>query len=77
MADLRLVRPQTLFVTRYNYSTRCVHVHVCVQVCGLCCFGGADGCIPVTMLVGVCQCCSLLMFVCLPLLGHFPCCKTW
>ena len=34
MADLRLVRPQTLFVTRYNYSTRCVYVHVCVQVCG-------------------------------------------
>ena len=28
----------------------------------------AHGCIPLTMLVDVCQCCRLLMFVCLPLL---------
>ena len=28
------------------------------------------------MLVDVCQCCCLLMFVCLPLSRHFPC-KTW
>ena len=28
--------------------------------------GGADGCIPLNMLVDVCQCCRLLMFVCLP-----------
>ena len=33
----------------------CVHVQVCVCVC-VCCFGGADWCIPLTMLVGVCQC---------------------
>ena len=33
--------------------------------------GGANGCIPLIMLVDVCQCCCLqLMFVCLPLLGH-------
>ena len=31
------------------------------------CFVGAQGCIPVTMLVDVCQHCCLLMFVCLPL----------
>ena len=30
-----------------------------------------------TMLVDVCQCCCLLLFVCLPLSRHFPCCKTW
>ena len=42
----------------------------CVDVgCG-CCFGGADGCILPTMLVDVCQCCCLLMFVCLPLSRH-------
>ena len=49
---------------------------VCVCAFG-CCFVGANGCIPLTMLVGVCQCCCLLMFVCLPLSRHFPCCKTW
>ena len=63
----------------------CVRVHsckcmcVCVQVYVWafgCCFVGANGCIPLTMLVDVCQCCCLLMFVCLPLLRHFPC-KTW
>ena len=36
------------------------YVHVC-------CFVGADGCIPVTMLVDEGQCCGLLMFICLPL----------
>ena len=30
-------------------------------------FGGADGCIILTMLVDVCQCCDLIMFMCLPL----------
>ena len=29
------------------------------------------------LLADVCQCCCLLMFVCLPLSRHFPCCKTW
>ena len=53
-------------------TCRFVYVHVCVQVYGcvcvcVCCFGGADGCIALTMLVDVCQCCCLLMFVCLPL----------
>ena len=47
---------------------------VCAQVC-VCAFGGcfvsANG-----LLVDVCQCCCLLMFVCLPLSRHFPC-KTW
>ena len=40
-------------------ALRCVSVHVCV--------GGADGCIPLNMLADVCQCCCLLMFICLPL----------
>ena len=51
-----------------------------MQVCGCrggCCFGGVDGCMPLTMLADVCQCCCLLMFVCLLLSRHFPCCKTW
>ena len=38
---------------------------------GVCCFGGADVCIPLIMLVDVCQCCCLLMFVYLPLLDTF------
>ena len=38
---------------------------------------GADGCIPLIMLADVCQCCCLLMFICFPLLRHFPYCKTW
>ena len=54
----------------------CVCAQVCVCAFG-CCFVGANGCIPLTMLVDVCQCCCLLMFVCLPLSRHFPCCKTW
>ena len=48
---------------------------MCAQVCACafgCCFVGANG-----LLVDVCQCCCLLMFVCLPLSGHFPSCKTW
>ena len=68
-------------------SCRCVYVRaragvcmcVCMQVCVCafgCCFVGANGWIPLTMLVDVCQCCCLLMFVCLPVSRHFPC-KTW
>ena len=40
-------------------------MHVCVQVggCGgVCCFGGADGCIPLIMFAGVCQCCCLCLY---------------
>ena len=48
-------------------------VQVSYVVCAFgCCFVGANG-----LLVDVCQCCCLLMFVCLPLSRHFPCCKTW
>ena len=54
----------------------CVCAQVCVCAFG-CCFVGAKGCMPLTMLVDVCHCCCLLMFVCLPLSRHFPCCKTW
>ena len=54
----------------------CVCAQVCVCAFG-CCFVGTNGCIPLTMLVDVCQCCCLLMFVRLPLSRHFPCCKTW
>ena len=40
-----------------------------VGVCAFgCCFVNANG-----LLVDVCQCCCLLMFVCLPLSRHFPC----
>ena len=46
--------------------TQFLCVCVCVCVC-VCCFVGADVCIPLTMLVDVCQSCHLLMFVCLPL----------
>ena len=49
----------------------CVCAYVCVCAFG-CCFVSANG-----LLVNVCQCCCLLMFVCLPLSRHFPCCKTW
>ena len=52
-----------------------VYICMCAQVC-VCAFGcyfvGANG-----LLVDVCRCCCLLMFVCLPLSRHFPCCKTW
>ena len=60
---------------------KCVHVGVwmcvCTRVCVCVVFHGADGCIPLIIFVDVCQCCCLLMFVCLPLSRHFPCCKTW
>ena len=39
----------------------CMCVQVCVCVFG-CCFVGANGRVPLTMLVDVCQCC-LLTFV--------------
>ena len=39
----------------------CVYVRVCIVV-----VTGADRCIPLTMLVDVCQCCRLLICVCLP-----------
>ena len=65
----------------YSYLWRvcvCAHAGVCMCVCAQvcvyvfgCCFVSGDG-----LLVDVCQCCCLLMFVCLPLLRHFPC-KTW
>ena len=59
----------------------CACVRACVCACALvqvwvcafgCCFVSAN-----ELLVDVCQCCCLLMFVCLPLSRHFPCCKTW
>ena len=53
---------------------------MCMWGCGcgcVCCFGGTDGCIPLVTLTDVCQCCCLLMFACLPIFRHFPCCKTW
>ena len=53
----------------------CVSAQVCA--CAFGCFAGANGCIPLTMLVDVCQCCCLFMFVRLPLSRHDPCCKTW
>ena len=65
--DLSPLRQQ-----HYNLSVlfpRCVCVCVCASGC---CFVSANG-----LLVDVCQCCCLLMFVCLPLSRHFPCCKTW
>ena len=49
----------------------CVFMQLFVCVFG-CCFVGANG-----LLVDVCQCCCLLMLVCLLLSRHFPCCKTW
>ena len=35
-------------------------VWMCTYVC---CFGDADGCILLIMLVDACQCCPLLMFI--------------
>ena len=49
------------YILRWNitfntvYVRRCVCARTGVCVC-VCCFGGADWCIPLTMLVGVCQC---------------------
>ena len=51
------------------------HASVCMCMCVF--FVGADGCLLLTMLADVCQCCHLLMFVCLPPSRHFPWCKTW
>ena len=48
----------------------CVCVWACARRCvymRVCCSGDANGCIPLTMLVGLCQCCRLLMFLGLPL----------
>ena len=42
-------------------TRRCVYVQVCVQVC-VCCFGGAEGCIPLIMLV---MYVSTVVFLCL------------
>ena len=54
----------------------CVCVHVRAQVyVGVCvrsffvCFVFADGCIPLSMLVDICQCCLLTTFVCSTLLA--------
>ena len=46
----------------------CVYACVCTRrcVCACVCFVGADGCIPLSMLIDVCQCCCLLLFICLP-----------
>ena len=41
----------------------CACVHRCVDVVGG--GGDADGCILLTMLVDVCQCCCLLAYVCI------------
>ena len=50
---------------------KCMYVHVC-------CFLGAIECIPLTILIDVCQCCRLLKCLCAyPLSRHFPSCKTW
>ena len=57
----------------YSYLWRvCTRAHAGVSICVGCCFVSANG-----LLVDVCQGCCLLMFVCLPLSRHFPCCKTW
>ena len=40
----------------------CTCVYACVH-----CFVGVVECIPLTMLVDACECCRLLMFVCLTL----------
>ena len=44
-----------------SFHTLCT-MCVCAGVY-VCCFGGADGFIPLTMLVDACQCCHLLMFI--------------
>ena len=59
----------------YSYLWRvcaCACARAGVSICVGCCFVSANG-----LLVDVCQCCCLLMFVCLPLSRHFPCCQTW
>ena len=42
----------------------CACARAGVWMSGGCCFGGAGGCILLTMLADECQCCRLLMFVC-------------
>ena len=49
---------------------KCMCAQVCICAFG-CCFVGANG-----LLVDICWCRHLLMFVFLPVLRHFPCCKT-
>ena len=47
-----------------------MYICVCVCVCMCRCvvvIVGVDGCVPLNVSVDVCQCCHLLMFVCLPL----------
>ena len=39
----------------------CARAQVCGCGCG-CCFGDANRCIPLTLLVGVCECCTLIFF---------------
>ena len=56
-------------VLNITYSVY-VHVCVCAQVCGCrcgCCFGGADGCIPLTMHVDM----SVLLFAYVCMLTAF------
>ena len=69
-----------MFVRVCEHARVHIRMCACARRCGCgcgCCFGGVDGCIPLTMLVNVYQSCCLLMFVCLPLSRHLPCCKTW
>ena len=71
------LRHRTIFyIEHYSYLwcvCACMRVRSCRCVCAFgCCFVSTNG-----LLVDVCQCCCLLMFVCLPLSRHFPCCKTW
>ena len=62
----------------------CALVQVCVCACACRCVYVRLGVVLLvqmgvylsTMLVDVCQCCCLLMFLCLPLSRRFPC-KTW
>ena len=68
-----------VYVRACMHVCACMRAHtgvcVCVQVCVCafgCCFVGAN-----ELLVDVCQCCCLLLFVRLLLSRHFPCCKTW
>ena len=70
----------------YNHTYgMCVCVCVCVCVCACVracvrscrCVYVRLGVVLLVLLVDICQCCCLLMFVCLPLSRHFRCCKTW